>query len=79
MGVEFGPISVVSGVSEGGFTSQWLYVVGTTGGSENSHLPSLRNAWGIVGALLVVYLVLLPKVPQIFPVKKAQVEKDHYP
>ena len=28
------------------FTSKWVYVVGTTGGGENSHLSSLRNAWG---------------------------------
>ena len=28
---------------------------------------------------MVGYLVHLPKVPHIFPVKEAQVEKDHYP
>ena len=53
--------------------------VDTTGGSENSHLSSLRNAWGNVGVLLVGYLVHLPKVPQIFSMKEAQVEKDHCP
>ena len=78
-GLEFGPISAVSSVSKGGFTSKWVYVVDTTGGGENSHLFSLRNTWGIVGVLLVGYLVHLPKVPQIFLVKEAQVEKDHYP
>ena len=45
-GVKFGPISVVSSVSKGGFTSKWVYVVTTTGGGENSHLSSRRNAWG---------------------------------
>ena len=66
-------------MSEGGFTSDWVDIVDTTGGSENSHLSSLRNAWGIVAVLLVGYLVHLPRVPQVFPVREAQVEKDHYP
>ena len=79
MGVEFGPISAVSNVSKGGSTSKWVFIVGTTGGGENIHLSSLRNVWGVVGVLLVGYLVHLPKVPPIFPVKEAQVEKDHYP
>ena len=77
-GVEFDLISAVSSASEGSFTSEWVDNVGTTGGSENSHLSSLRNAWGIVGVLLVGYLVHPPKVPQIFLVKEALVEKDHY-
>ena len=34
---------------------------------------------GIFGVLLVGYSVHLPKVPQIFPVKEAHVEKDHNP
>ena len=46
MRVEFCPLSVLSGVSEGGFTSEWVDNVDTTGGSENSHLSSLGNAWG---------------------------------
>ena len=44
--VEFDLVSVLSSMSEGGFTSEWVYNVGTTGGHENSHLSSLRNAWG---------------------------------
>ena len=32
--IEFGTISVVSGVFKDGFTSNWVYVVGTKGGSE---------------------------------------------
>ena len=64
---------------EGGFTSEWVDNVGTTGSSENSYLSSLRNAWGNVGVLLVGYLVHPPKVPWVFPVKEAQVEKYHYP
>ena len=79
MGVEFCPLSILSGMSEGGFTSEWMDNVDTTDGSENSHLSSLRNAWENVGVLLVGYLVHLSEVPQIFPVKEAQVEKDHYP
>ena len=54
-GVEFGPISVVSHVSKGGFTSKWVFIVGTTGGGENSHLSSLRNVWrgceGVTGGV----------------------------
>ena len=46
MGVEFDPISAVSSTFKGGFTSEWVDNVETTGGSENSHLSSLRNAWG---------------------------------
>ena len=69
MEVGFNPISVVLSASEGGFTSEWVDNVDTTGGGENSHLSSL----------LVGYLVHLPKIPQIFLVKEAQVEKDHYP
>ena len=79
MGVGFDLILVVSSVLEGGFTSEWVNNVGTTGSGENSHLSSLRNAWGNVGVLLVGYLVHLPKVPHLFPVKEAQVGKDHYP
>ena len=78
-GVEFGHISVISDVSKGGSTSKWVFIVSTTGGGENNHLCSLRNAWGVVGVLLAEYSVHLPKVPQIFLVKEAQVEKDHYP
>ena len=78
-GAKFGNISTVSGVSKGGFTSKWMYAVGTTGGSENSHLSSLRNAWGDCRGVTNRYLVHLSKVPQIFPVKEARVEKDHYP
>ena len=79
MGVGFCPLSVLSGMSESGVTSEWVNNVGTTGGGENSHLSSLRDAGVNVGVLLVGYLVHLPKVLQIFPVKEAQVEKDHYP
>ena len=43
-GVGFNPISTASSVSEGGFTSEWVDNVNTTGGGENSHLSSLRNA-----------------------------------
>ena len=50
-----------------------------TGGGENSHLPSLRNAWGSVGVLLVVHLILLLKVPLLSPVKGSRVGKDHSP
>ena len=77
-GVEFCSLLVLSDASEGGFTSEWVDNVDTAGGGENHHL-SLRNAWGDVGGLWVGYLVHLPKVPQIFLVKEAQVEKDHYP
>ena len=77
--VEFCPLYVLSGASKGGFTPDWVDNVDTTGGGENSHLSSLRNEWGNVGVSLVGYLVHLPKVPQIFLVKEAQVEKDHYP
>ena len=45
MGVEFCPLYVLSGALEGGFTSDWVDNVDTTGGGENSHL-SLRNACG---------------------------------
>ena len=51
-----------------------------TGVGENSHLSSLRNALGgNVGVSLVVFLVLLPKVPLLFLVKESQVGKDHSP
>ena len=79
LGVGFCLLPVLSDALEGDVTSGWMDDVGTTGGSENSHLSSLRNAWGNVGVLLVEYLVHLPNVPQIFPVKEAQVEEDHYP
>ena len=42
-GVRF---SVVSIESEDDFTSDWVDITGITGGGENNHLPSLRNAWG---------------------------------
>ena len=42
-GVKF---SVVSNKSEDDFTSDWVGITGITGGGENSHLSSLRNAWG---------------------------------
>ena len=45
-GVRF---SVVSNKSEDDFTSEWVGITGITGGGENNHLPSLRNAWGNVG------------------------------
>ena len=70
---------MLSDVSESDVTSGWVGNVGTTGGSENSHLSSLRNACGNVGVSLEGYLAHLPKVPQMFPVKEVQVEKDHYP
>ena len=79
LGVELDPIPVVSSTSEDDFTSEWVGITGITGGDENSHLSSLRNAWGIVGMLLVGYLIHRPKVPQVCPVKEAQVEKDHSP
>ena len=78
-GVEFCPLSILSSALEGGFTSEWVDNVDTTGGGENSHLSSLKNAFGECRLLLVGYLVHLPKVPQIFLVKEAQVEKDHCP
>ena len=37
-GVEFCPLSVLSGALEGGVTSEWVDNVDTTGGGENSHL-----------------------------------------
>ena len=43
MGVE---LSVVSNRSEDDFTSDWVGITGITGGGENNHLSSLRNAWG---------------------------------
>ena len=50
-----------------------------TGGGENSHLSSLRNAWGNVGVLLVVHLILLLKVPLLSLAKGSRVGKDHSP
>ena len=50
MGVEF---SVVANKSEDDFTSDWVGITGITGGGENNHLSSLRNAWGNVGVSLV--------------------------
>ena len=44
--VGFYPLSVLSDVLESDVTSGWVDNVGTTGGDENSHLSSLRNAWG---------------------------------
>ena len=44
--VEFNPILVLSGTSEGDFTSEWVGTTGIIGGSEIGHLSSLRNAWG---------------------------------
>ena len=80
MGVEFNPISPVSSALEGDFTSGWVGITGSIGGSENSHLSSLTKAWGggFVGVLLVGYLIHLPKVPQVCPAREAQVEKDHF-
>ena len=43
MGVRF---SVVSNELEDDFTSDWVGITGITGGGENNHLSSLRNAWG---------------------------------
>ena len=63
--------------SEDDFTSDWVGITGITGGCENNHLSSLRNAWGNVGVSLVGYLIHLPRFPQVCPVKEAQVEKDH--
>ena len=65
-------------MSEGGFTSELVDDADTAGGSENSHLSSLRNAWGDVGVLLVGYLVPSKGSSDISR-KEAQVEKDHYP
>ena len=45
-GVEFDSISVISSTLEGDFTSEWVSITGSIGGGENSHLSSLRNAWG---------------------------------
>ena len=45
-GVEFDPLTISSGALQGNFTSDWVDIVDTTGGGENSHLSSLRNAWG---------------------------------
>ena len=45
-GVELCLLLVLSGALEGDFTSKWVDNADTTGGSENSHLFSLRNAWG---------------------------------
>ena len=75
-GVRF---SVVSNESEDDFTSDWVGIMGITGGGENNHLPSLRNAWGEVGVSLVGCLIHLPGVPQVCPVKEAQVGEDHSP
>ena len=40
-GVRF---SVVFHESEDDFTADWMGIMGITGGGENNHLPSLRNA-----------------------------------
>ena len=48
-----------------------------TGGGENSHLSSLRNAWGKVRVLLVVHLILLLKVHLLSLAKGSWVGKDH--
>ena len=45
-GVEFNPTSVVSSTLESDFTSEWVGITGSIGGSENSHLSSLTKAWG---------------------------------
>ena len=45
-GVGFNPISVVSNTLEGDFTSEWVGITCITGGGENNHLSSLKNAWG---------------------------------
>ena len=39
-------LSVVSNKSEDDFTSDWVGITGITGGGDNNHLSSLRNAWG---------------------------------
>ena len=39
-------LSVVTNKSEDDFTSDWVGITGITGGGENNHLSSLRNAWG---------------------------------
>ena len=44
--VGFCLLLMLSGMSEGGITSEWVDNINTTGGGENSHLSSLRNAWG---------------------------------
>ena len=43
MGVRF---LVLSNKSEDDFTSDWVGITGITGGGENNHLSSLKNAWG---------------------------------
>ena len=45
--------SVVSNESEDDFTLDWVGITGISGGGENNHLSSLRNAWGNVGVSLV--------------------------
>ena len=47
--VGFCLLSVLSDALENDVTSGWVDNVGTTDGGENSHLSSLRNAWGDVG------------------------------
>ena len=50
-----GRFSVVSNESEDDFTSDWVGITGITGGGENNHLSSLRNAWvdcrGVTGGV----------------------------
>ena len=75
-GVRF---SAVSNESEDDFTSDWMGITGITGGGENNHLSSLRNAWGNVRVSLVGQLIHLPRVPQVCLVKEAQVGEDHTP
>ena len=76
-GVGFNLISVVSSVLEGDFTfTEWVDNVDTTGGSENSHLSSLRNVWGNCGG--VTGGVFSPSSKDSSDIS-GEGEKDHYP
>ena len=50
-----------------------------TGGGENSHLSSLRNAWGECIGVAGVSLVFLPKVSLVSLVMELLVGKVHSP
>ena len=57
-----------------GWVSQALQVV-----VKITTSPPKEMHGGNIGVSLVGYLVHLPRVPQVCPVKEAQVEKDHSP
>ena len=70
---------VVSNKLEDDFTSDWVGITGITGGGENNHLPSLKNAWGECRGVTGEVFSSSAKGPQVCLVKEAQVEKDHSP